>query len=133
MPIKNHWEDHGIYAVFSGVVTAQDIYEANRETIEDPRSASCRYQLVNALDAVEIQMDDLVMVDIAADDAAFSRTYKGLKVAMIVDNPEFRKMAEKYIDLSWKLNSSWHFRIYQTEEEAREWLQMDLLENTVQS
>lgn len=126
MPITNTWEENGVLLILKGRISALELHESNRKIMEDPRALTAKYQLVDATEAIDLEMDELIMVDIAVDDAAFSRKVRNVKVAMIVDNPEFRKIAEKYILLSWKLNSSWQFRIYETEREAREWLELDI-------
>ena len=126
MPITHIWEENGLYTIMEGHITALELVKSNSEFLEHPNAIYCHYQLVNALGAEYIELDEIALVDLAADDAAFSRKIKDVKVAMITDNSEFRKLAEKYIQLSWKLNSSWHFRIFETEDEARDWLQLDL-------
>lgn len=129
MPIVDYWEEKGLLSIWKGEITAEELYASNLKVLEDPRALEAHYQIVDTSEVLSIELDDVAVVDLAADDAAFSRILKDLKVAIVVKKPEIRKMAEKYINISWKLNSSWHFRIFETEKEAREWLQLDIHRN----
>jgi len=67
-------------------------------------------------------LDKLDLVNISADDLAVSRKYPNIKVAMVGTNPEFKNVFMDYMQISWAINSSWEFRIFDTLEAAREWL-----------
>lgn len=114
-----------------GRITADEMFDANQQILNHPRLYQIKYGLIIARNISEIKLNEMDLVDIAADDRELSKTLKDVKVPIVASNPEIRKLAKFYIDVSWKLNNSWHFRIFDTEAEARDWLHLDMHPNTL--
>ena len=124
MPYSINWEDTGAYVVLRGVVPNEELEEMNNQLIQQVEGRDCSYHIFNLLDVVEMPINEVDTVDIAADDLAVSRKLTDLLVAFLVKDKEIREVVEKYIQISWSLNSTWHFRIFENEAAARDWLEM---------
>ena len=122
MPLKTYWEPEGYVYECIGIVTAEDIEKINFDFLDIPEGVKPRYQLINGLYCDKMVLDKLDLVNISADDLAVSRKYPNIKVAMVGTNPEFKNVFMDYMQISWAINSSWEFRIFDTLEAAREWL-----------
>lgn len=122
MPLKTYWEQEGFVFECSGVITAEDIEKINFDFLDIPKGVTPRYQLINGLGCDKMELDKLDLVNISADDLAVSRKYPNIKVAMVGTNPQFKDVFMDYMQISWAINSSWEFRIFETMEAAREWL-----------
>ncbi len=123
MPYRTRWEDHGICWEFYGYVTAEEINEANEEFYSDYRSKNARYQLINTLETDDVEWQEMDIVEVSAKDIGASRVIPEVKVAFIANNDKVWNKIQKYVDLSATLNSSWKFMGFETEDEARKWLQ----------
>lgn len=124
MPLKAYWEKEGFVYECLGVLTAEEIAEINFDFLNVPEGVTPRYQLINGLGCKRMELDKLDLVDISADDLAVSRKYPNIKVAMVGTNPEFRKVFMDYMQISWAINTSWEFRIFDSMEAARDWLDL---------
>lgn len=122
MPLKTYWEQEGFVFECSGVITAEDIEKINFDFLDIPKGVTPRYQLINCLCCDKMELNKLDLVNISADDLAVSRKYPNIKVAMVGTNPKFKAVFMDYMQISWAINSSWEFRIFDTMEAAREWL-----------
>jgi hypothetical protein len=108
---------------FYGHVTAREIEEANEEFYRDPRSKTAKYQIVNALNTVELEWKPLDIVEMTLNDVAGSRANNHLKLAFLTNKNSIREKVEKYVNISRNLNSHWKFRGFESLDEAREWIE----------
>ncbi len=122
MPYRTIWEKEGIRWEFYGHVTARDIKDANEEFFGDPRSITAKYQIVDAINTVDLEWKPLDIVEMSVNDVAASRTNNNLKLAFLTNSDEIRAKVEKYVNISRNLNSDWKFRGFDTLDEAREWI-----------
>lgn len=122
MPFHTIWEKEGIKWEFYDFVTSREIYKANEMFFSDPRSEMAKYQIVHTLDTIGVEWKPLDIVEVSANDVAASRKLCKMKMAYITNNKKIRKKIEKYVEISRNLNSDWHFRGFESEEEARLWL-----------
>ncbi len=122
MPFRTIWENEGIKWEFHDFVTAEEIWEANKIFFNDHRAETAKYQLVHTLETTGVEWDPLSIVDVSVNDVAASRTLQRLKMAYITNNEKIRNKIEKYVEVSRNLNTNWHFRGFESEEEARLWL-----------
>ncbi|NNJ88842.1 MAG: hypothetical protein HKP53_05535 [Eudoraea sp.] len=122
MPFRTIWENEGIKWEFYDFVTADEITEANEIFFSDPRSEIAKYQIVHTLETTDVEWNPLEIVDVSVNDVAASRSLQKLKMAYIANNKKVREKIEKYVEISRNLNSDWHFRGFETEEEARDWI-----------
>ncbi len=122
MPFRTIWEKEGIKWEFYGLVTAEEIWEANRVFFSDPRSETAKYQIVQTIEISDVKWDPLDIVDVSVNDVAESRSLHRLKIAYITNNALIKQKIEKYVSISRNLNSDWHFRGFEDEDNARIWL-----------
>lgn len=126
MPYTTTWDENGVNWRFYGVVTMQEVEKANHDFYTDPRSDSAKYQIFDATGIEEAIIADHDIHVIAAKDKGASLSIRGLKVALIVNNPTVRSLIEVYVELSSKLANNWTMKIFDTMKDAREWAE-DLL------
>ena len=124
MPYSIHWEDTGAYVVLRGVLPNEELEEMNNTLIRQVQDRDCSYQIFNLLEVQDMPINEVDTVDIAADDLAVSRSITDLLVAFVVRDKRIRAVVEKYIQISWNLNSTWHFRIFDNEATARDWVEL---------
>lgn len=122
MPYRTIWEENGIKWEFYGVVTSDEIEEANKTFFSDPRSKIAQYQIVHTLETEDVQWHPLDMVEITFNDVAASKSGIQLKLAYIADKKRIREKIEKYIAMSRNLNTEWEFKGFSSETAAREWV-----------
>ncbi|WP_372975874.1 hypothetical protein [Muriicola sp.] len=125
MPYRTIWEENGIKWEFFGVVTSEEIEQANETFFSDPRSKTAQYQIVHTLETEEVVWRPLDMVEITFNDVAASKSGMQLKLAYIADKERIREKIEKYIAMSKNLNSEWEFKGFNSEKAAREWVLAD--------
>ncbi len=125
MPYRTIWEENGIKWEFFGVVTSEEIEQANETFFSDPRSKTAQYQIVHTLETEEVEWRPLDMVEITFNDVAASKSGMQLKLAYIADKERIREKIEKYIAMSKNLNSEWEFKGFNSEKAAREWVLAD--------
>lgn len=122
MPYKTIWEKKGICWQHSGVVTSQEIYDANNEFYSDPRSDLVKYQIVDCANIDGFVLEDTAMKKMAAFDAAASKAIHGVKVALIGKEAHVTDVFEDYIHSSSKFTTDWDAKIFDNMEDARNWL-----------
>jgi len=122
MPYRTIWENDGVMWEFHGYVTAREIEEANEEFYRDPRSKTAKYQIVNALNTIDLEWKPIDIVEMTLVDVGASRTNNSLKLAFLTNKDTVRDKVEKYVNISRNLNSDWRFRGFESLIEAREWI-----------
>lgn len=122
MPYRTIWEDKGIVWEFYGDVTAQEIEDANDGFYRDLRSDDAKYQIVDATKVTSVEWNELQINITAAYDIGASHSIKNLKMAYVATDEETIYKLEKYIEVSRRLNSNWHFKGFQNIKDAREWI-----------
>jgi hypothetical protein len=122
MPHRTIWEKEGVIWEFYGHVTAREIADANEEFIGDPRSKNAKYQIVDAINTIELEWNPLDIVEMSVNDVAASRSLNNLKLAFLTNSDKIREKVEKYVNISRNLNSDWKFRGFNSLDEAREWI-----------
>ncbi len=122
MPFKTIWEDRGVLFDFIGVVTAQEIVNAQELFYGDERSDSSKYILfdISSIEQLLIGKQDINLF--AARDAGASKSLLSLKVALIAKDQNMKSLLQKYIEVSLTVNSSWTFEIFDDIVDARKWI-----------
>ena len=123
MPYKTTWRENGIIWKFYGNVTAEEIEDANKEFYRDERSDFAEYQIIDALEVVNVEWNDLDIKAIAAQDKGASLYLNRIKVAYISDDEKITAVLKKYMEISRILNSTWKFRGFSAIEPALKWVQ----------
>lgn len=122
MPHKLIWERTGVFRIYSGVVTGEELEQANKEFFDDPRSHHTRYQLVDLRPIEEVRLSTAENQRTAALDAGGSRYLRNLKIAHVVTRPDIVELIREYEEVLKLLHSNWQARRFATIEEARAWI-----------
>ena len=107
---------------YSGEIENQDILKAHDELNKDERFYNCRQLILNITGCNLEKVSVPGLISVVAHELGAAHTNKSLKVAMIADNPVSIDRAGNYISLFEFYESPWEFRIFNSIDEASEWL-----------
>jgi hypothetical protein len=99
MPYTTHWEDRGIRWVFTGVLTNEELLNANLDIYDDPRFMEMRYQVVDFLQVTNFNVTPEVVREIGILDEKASQRNPDVKVAVIATN-----LFHKGLTRMWELS-----------------------------
>ena len=122
MPFTKDWEKEGVVTTFFGTVSIEEVFKADKEFYEDPRSDQSKYQITNFSGITAELVNDVDLQKIAAFDAGSSMNIPLLKVALVTSDQHVKLLCQKYIDYSRPLNSVWKFTICEDMQNARKWV-----------
>ena len=122
MPFTKDWESEGVVTTFYGSVTIEEVFKADKEFYEDPRSDHSRYQITDFSGITAGLANNTDIKKIAAFDAGSSMSIPFLKVALITSDPHVKTLCQQYIDFSRLLNTTWEFNICEDMLSARKWV-----------
>lgn len=123
MPCRTTWEKHGILWEFHGDVTGREVDHVNDRFVKDIRRHDVSYQLIDARGVTSTDWTARDAHLIAAKDFGANLKIKGLKLAFVASDPGFLALVDEYVKQSEDMQSSWEFRLFDTIEEAREWVE----------
>jgi hypothetical protein len=116
------FNNHGVTAIFSGIITSQEIYDANTEILNHPDFLSLRYQLCIFQNVNDFQISTHEMMLTAQRDIEASKTNKNVKVAIVTDSTLVYGLGRMYD--AFADESDWQTEIFWKIEEARDWLEI---------
>lgn len=122
MPYTKDWETEGVVTTFFGTVGMEEVFQADKEFYEDPRSDQSKYQITN-FSGIAVELANEVDIQkIAAFDAGSSISIPFLKVALVTGDQHVISLCQIYIDFSRHLNGTWKFKICEDMQSARKWV-----------
>lgn len=121
MPHKTTWTANGIIWEYSGIVTLEQVADANTEFYNDPRSDNSKYQIFDVSAVDEIVGDEAQAKRLAAIDHGASRSIPDLKIALVI-NESMLPLAETYMENLSKLGCRWDCKTFYFQAEARAWI-----------
>jgi hypothetical protein len=116
------FNNHGVTAIFSGVITSQEIYDANTEILSHPDFPSLRYQLCIFQNVSDFQISTHELMLTAQRDIEASKTNKNVKVAIVTDSTLVYGLGRMYD--AFADESDWQTEIFWKIEEAYDWLEI---------
>lgn len=125
MPFITTLEENGIYWKCSGIITLSDFNIIHNSLHSKDNIDQIKYFIWDGIDVEHVNLTSIAEIDIpAAMDSAASASYKKhLKAAIVINNDKnIHAIANRYIETSKKLGSSWNFKIFSTVNDAREWV-----------
>ena len=122
MPHKTSWEKFGLCWTFYGVVSLQEVHDADGEMYSAPQFDELKYFIWDGSKIEKIDYDIDEADQPAAIDKASSQYKPYLKGALIGEDEKVRLVIKRYIETSSKLNSSWELKLFSNLFEARQWL-----------
>ena len=122
MPYTTTWNNEGVYWKLTGVVTEEEVEQANGEMYGDGRFDSLKYSIWDTSNVERFDMS-LEDIDISAEtDFSTTRYVNNFKVALISNNAHTQDFCQRYIDISQALKSPWEFEIFNQLKVARGWV-----------
>ena len=130
MPYKLIWQsDSTIWCRFFGQVDFGDVNNATNDFYND----FCSDQVIKALwdftEMAGITVSERQASEIAATDSAASSYMKSMKAAFITGDPALAILIRQYIDEMERYGSPWSNRLFETIDEARDWIDNKIMEN----
>lgn len=122
MSYQTNWGSTGITWVFYDDVSAAEIRRANEEFFLDQRSETARYQIIDARRVNYLEWKEQEIKETSAIDFGALPVIPDLKVAFVATKPEVILAIDKYLEVSKRLNSSWHFEKFQYLQDAQQWV-----------
>ena len=123
MPHKTTWEKEGINYQFYGDVSPEEVEEANSEAYGDHRFIDIKYFIWDMTGVKNLGMNEEEdAVRSAVTDKGASLYKQSLKGALVANNKYIRKILERYIATSLRLESTWKLKLFYNAEDARKWI-----------
>ena len=120
MPCSIEWKTMGACWTFTGIVTGRETNLVNLYMYEDRRFDSISYQLLDFSGAKSFDVTEKEVKDIAFQDMVAAGSNPDIKLAIVAPQDIMKKLAEIYAEYSEP--SQWETRIYDTIEDANQWL-----------
>jgi len=121
MPYRLEWNPDNTLITFSGTVSFREIREVGDAHYGDPRLEAIRYVIVDFRDADSSQLTPQEITIISAFDSATVAYKKDLKIALVVNDENTRKVCEDYRLNMQSLQSWWPVAVFESMKAAREW------------
>ena len=120
MPYSTPWEESGVLWTFRGKVTGEEMLKANQEIYDDPRFQHLTYQIVDltGVEFFDVTEDDMALI--AVNDRVAARSKPGVRVAVAAADELIKDLSAFYDAVM--VGSPWQQRIFDSMNEAREWL-----------
>ena len=122
MPYSCTWEANGVYIRFCGIVTLEEVSDADDVMYNDPRFAAIDYFIWDACAVTSLALSDTQVDITAVKDMGISLKKDHLKCAFIATNHRIITQIEQYLEKSEGLKIPWRLAIFQDITQAREWL-----------
>jgi hypothetical protein len=127
LPIEVKYIDDGcgVDWIANGVVTGEEIKNANRMIYSGERLSRMKYQLLDYTDVTEFDVSNEDIVEAAKQDIEASRTNPNILIAYVGADPlgyGLGRMWEAYVE-----RSGFETRAFKDREEALAWIKKQLL------
>jgi len=119
---KATWHNKGILWEFSGIVSFQEINDANTQFFDDKRSSFTKYQIWDGSNIDQLLLNDNEMAHLVTSDNNVKFSLKFLKIALISKNSQVKSMYQNYIDFSKEIKTNWLFAIFDDLGSAKNWV-----------
>lgn len=122
MSYQLNWKMPGLYINYFNTISISTICNASIEVFGDSRSDRLQYIIsdfsdVDKNDVHETQTDIPAIVD-----KAISIRINKIKMAFVAKDDLLKTLCTKYIDHSVSLENPWEFQLFDTIDEARQWV-----------
>lgn len=123
MSYKISWEDKGVKIVTVGIF-GNDFLDASIKATTDPRFIDAKYGIVDFINVDDFPVDSDVIQQLAISDTRAYKINPNMKLAVLANKSVMTGLANMY-KTYFELNNnekSWELKIFETEDEAREWI-----------
>lgn len=115
------FKNNGFIVFQSGLITIDEINEANGFIHGHENFDSHRYQIIHLLDADFSEIIQDTSEEPAGMDCAGSLTHKKVNVAFVVQEPNAVDYCKQYISHSKDMRSPWGFELFADMKDALKW------------
>ena len=115
------YKNKGFFLTHNGIITIDEIHEANGLIHGHEEFDSHKYQIINLLEANFSSINLNESIEPAATDLVASRIRSNIKVALVARESKAINFCALYISVSKQDGSSWVFEIFSELENALQW------------
>jgi hypothetical protein len=119
VPHRTVWASRGVTWSFRGVVSGEELVEANQEVYLDERFPLIRYQIVDLSQVERFDVSPADMRLLAENDHAASRLNPSVRVAVVATDERVRELSLYYEGQS--SDSTWDQQLFDTPAAAEQW------------
>lgn len=120
MAHTNIWKSDGLYRIFTGEVSGDEILISNLELQSDIRFKDIEYVINDFSEITGHSIGVTHTEAYALVDQVISRTKHTLKIALVVPQPSFLDLAKNYCE--FMRDQTFECNILQTVAEAQSWI-----------
>ena len=120
IPYSTEWKNKGLRITFTGIVIGREFLQLAKGIYDDRRFGELRYQLVDFSSAESFDMTESQTKNLAYMDMAAAKSNPDSRVAIVAHQDIIKKLAGIYA--SYSELSPWETRIFDTRQEAEQWL-----------
>ena len=116
------WEKNGVHVMFSGIISIEDIVQSQAVYQGDSRYEELKYSICDFRNCDSTDVNPAEVNEPLSYDLGASSTLEDHKLALIATNEYSRMLIENYIATSRDVALSWEVRLFNSESEARNWV-----------
>ncbi len=120
MTFNINWDPKGVYVKFRGIVTAQDLIDANNYVISNGNFEDIDYQIFDFLHIDDFKVTSYDIDIVTTMDKTQLEVKEKMKIAVITQDNYVREITSEYED-SMK-ETGWETRIFESLEKAKNWV-----------
>jgi len=121
MTFNIKWNRNGVYLQFRGVVSSQDLIDANNYVISNAKFEQIKYQIFDFLQIDDFNITSYDMTIIGTMDKSQSEFKSEMKVAVLTQDRYVRDLTNEYNQLM--AGSHWITQIFPDLESAKNWVE----------
>lgn len=119
MPYALHWEPHGVYKKFTGIVTGPELLLSVIEVASNIKFRGLAYELSDYLSAVETTFSQDALNEVRAVRIGSFKTNPNIKVAIVTMDPQIQQRIYSTIAARLTLHQT---RVFSATADADAWL-----------
>lgn len=120
MTFNISWSKEGVYVKFRGIVTAQDLIDANNYVLSNANFDSINFQIFDFLNIDDFKVTSHDITIVAMIDMSQTESKEKMKIAILTTNNYVKEITLEY-DQNMA-GSNWETKIFENVEAAKEWI-----------
>lgn len=131
MSHQNKWEENGLYRIFTDKISGEEILTSNLTIQGDSRFDDIRYVINDLTKITEFEATEIDILKISAVDKVSARSNSYIKIAIVATSDSLLKWIQKYcIQMQ---DSPFECKIFETVDDAYEWVSKSLLTSSLKA
>lgn len=120
MTFNINWDKKGAYVKFRGIVTAQDLIDANNYLISNANFERISYQIFDFLNIEDFKITSFDISIIGVMDKSQTEFKNEMKIAILTQDDNVKVITGEYDQLM--SGSNWVTKIFADLESAKKWV-----------